>query len=507
MRRLLATALAAVFALACAAPAAADDGYVDVGVSATLDQAAYLPSDVMTMEVRVVNSGTATATGVVVAPQGDLEFAPWGELGGSGIELAPGASVNVYVTAKPNDSGDGMTERLEAVSAEPDRNPDDNVTTVTSFVTVEQADLTVTVYGDADRDGVVDAGETRAGVLVMLSGGINATDVSARTDAAGVVRFPGLAGGRYVPFVNLPKGWYVDVNQHIDIRAGNNTALIRATVNDMTALSASVSLDRDSYAPGDIIRERVTLTNSGATDITGVVAHCGGWGALDNVLFSAGWGELRPDSAGAVVRAGETRTWEFTDVVPSQAWDYGFVSLRCDFSPDAGADGPVAEARAAVPGGHSSMSGRLVDTDSNILVGVRILLIDPVGGAVVARAVSDGNGRFQLPEVPAGLYEVRPIGPWRLYEMAVFTLYIMAGRPTDFDPLILMPGPAQGDPDAPTGPTGPSTVDVVPAPAPQAAPLVRPANLADTGANVVELAALGFLLLVAGALLLRARRV
>jgi LPXTG-motif cell wall-anchored protein len=389
------------------------------------------------------------------------------------------------------------------VSAEPDRNPADNTSTVTAFVTVEQADLTVTVYGDADHDGVVDAGETRAGVLVTLAGGINATDVSARTDASGVVRFPGIPGGQYVPFVNLPKGWYIDMNQLIDIRAGTNTALIGATVNDMTALSASVSLDRDSYAPGDTIRERVTLTNSGDTDIFGVVAHCGGWGALDNVLFSTGWGELRSDSAGVVVHAGETRTWEFTDVVPSQARDYGFVSLRCDFSPDAGDDGPVAETWAAVPGGRGSMAGRLVDTGDKVLVGVKILLIDQ-NGVVAARAVSDGNGRFQFPDLPAGLYEVRPVGPWRPYEMAVFMLHVMAGQPIDFDPFVLTPGPAQSDPDSPP-PTGKSTVDVVPAPSPQAAP-VRPANLADTGANVVELAALGFLLLAAGALLVRARR-
>jgi hypothetical protein len=505
MRRLLAAALAVLFTLACAAPAVAAEGHVDLGVFATLDKQAYLASDVMTMTVTVVNSGTATATGVVVRPQGDLEFAPWGDLGGSGIELKPGAAVTVDVTAAPNDSGAGMTERLEAASAEPDHNPADNVTTVTSFVTVEQADLTVTLYGDADDDGVVDAGETRSGVLIMLSGGINPTDVAARTDAAGVARFPGIPGGEYLPFVNLPKGWYVD-NQYIDVRAGTNTASIRAKVIDLSALSASVSLDRASYAPGDTIRERVTLTNSGATDIAGVVAHCGGWGVLENVLVSAGWGELSSEGSGVAVPAGETRTWEFTDVVPAKAWDFGFVTLRCDFSPQEGDDGPVAEARAAVPGGVGGMSGTVVDIDDKVLAGVKILLMDPVSGVVAARAVSDGDGRVEFPSVAAGLYEVRPVGPWRLNEQAVSTLHIVAGQLIDFGSLVLVPGPVQGDPDSPP-PTGKSTVDVVPAPAPQASSRVRPSDLADTGADVVELAAVGFLLTVAGALLLRARRV
>lgn len=502
MRRLLAAALAVVFALACAAPAAAADGYVDLGVSLWLDRPAALPSDTVTMEVHVVNSGTATATGVVVRPQGNVAFAPWGDLGGAGIELKPGASVIVNVTAAMPDAD--LTEQVDVVSAEPDRDPADNTAAATAFATVVQADLTVTLYGDADRDNVIDAGETRAGVLVALLGGIDGTAVSARTDAAGVARFPGIPGGEYVPQVNLPKGWYIDTNQHIDIRAGANTALIQATVNDMTALSASISLDRDSYAPGDTVRERVTLTNSGDTDIVGVVAHCGGWGVLENVLLSTGWGELNPDGAGAVVRAGETRTWEFTDVVPAEAWNFGFVSLRCDFSPGDGDDGPVAETRAVVPGGHSGMSGTLVDTEGKVMAGVTILLIDPAGGPVVARAVSDGNGRFQFSDIPAGLYELRPVGPWRVYDVSVVILHLTVGEDLSFNPLVLVPGPVQSDPDSPP-PTGKSTVDVVPAPSPQASP-VRPANLADTGANVVELAALGFLFLAAGALLVRAWR-
>jgi LPXTG-motif cell wall-anchored protein len=64
------------------------------------------------------------------------------------------------------------------------------------------------------------------------------------------------------------------------------------------------------------------------------------------------------------------------------------------------------------------------------------------------------------------------------------------------------PGPTQPDLDAP--PT--STVDVKPAPSPQAAPPPRPVGLADTGADVVELTVLGVLLLLAGAGLLLVRR-
>jgi LPXTG-motif cell wall-anchored protein len=411
--------------------------------------------------------------------------------------------VTVSVTAQA--SGADMTQELEAVSAEPDQNPADNTGSVDAFVTDKQADLTVTVYGDVDRDGVVDAGEPRAGVLITLFGGLTGGRVTTRTDEAGVAHFPAISGGRYTPLVTLPKGWYVDTYSDIKVLAGTNTAVVRATLNDLTALSASIMFDRDSYAPGDTVRERVTLTNSGGSDIVGLVAHCGPYGA-ENVLSSIGWGELDTMvDGGAVVRAGETRTWEFTGVVPPRAWDYGFVMLQCDFSPATAHDGPLAEARAAVPGGRGTVGGVLTTEQKEPLAGITLLMLDPVSGAVRARVVSEATGRFQFPELPAGLYELRPVGPWRTYE-TVFSVQIWAGQHVEFDPLTLRPGPVQGDPDAPPPAANQSTVDVVATPVPQAAPALRPANLADTGADVTELSAIGLLMVLAGAGLLFVRR-
>jgi LPXTG-motif cell wall-anchored protein len=505
MSRLLVAMLVTMLTLAWAVPAAAADGYVDLCIITSLDRPAYLDGEQMTLSVTIVNSGTATATGVVVRSRGDLEFAPWGGLdeSGPGVEVKAGGSVAIHVTAAA--SGADMIQELEAASTQPDRDPANNKGSVDAFVTVKQAGLTVTVYGDVDRDGVVDAGEPRAGVLVSLFGGTEAGDEHVtRTDAAGVAHFPTIPGGLYTPMVKLPKGWYVDVHRDIKVRAGDNTAVVRATLNDLTALSASITFDRDSYAPGDTVREHVTLTNSGDTDIVGLVAHCGPYGA-ENVLNSVGWDEL--DAAldgGAVVRAGETRTWDFTGVVPPQAWDYGFVMLQCDFSPATAHDGPMAEARAAVPGGHGSMGGLLTNEQKEPLAGIKLLLLDPVSGAVEARAVSDATGRFQFPEMPTGLYELRPVGPWRTYE-PVFPVQIWAGQHLDFNPLSLQPGPVQSDPDELPPAVEQSTVDVVPAPSPQASP-VRPANLADTGADVQELSAIGLLLVLAGAGLLFVRR-
>jgi hypothetical protein len=509
--RWIATVFAAALTLTCAAPAAADDGYVDLTLFASLNQSAYLQSDEVRLNIRLVNTGTAPATGVVVRSQGDLEFTKWGELdaSGPGIELPAGEDVEIAVTASPNDPGNGMAQLLEAVSAEPDRNPADNRATVDAFVTEKWADLAVTVHRDADRDGVVDAGETKEGEHVTIRGGLASEAVSVRTDAAGVASFPGITGGLYSVELNLPKNWYVGLRQEVKVRGGTNTATIRAVPNDFSALSASISFDRASYAPGDTVRERVTLTNSGISDIVGVVAHCGGVSieGVDNLLYSTGWGELNPgaEGPGVVVRAGETRTWEFTDVVPPGAWRYGYMVLQCDFSPWGMLDGANVEIRAAVPGGLGTASGTLFH-EGEPVAGVGLLLYDTVNGKIVARTESDDVGRFQVPELPAGIYDLRPLGPWRVHERT-FYVQIFAGDHRDFTPIRLDQGPTNLDPEKRTDV---SIVDppAAPAPAPRPQPRAspRPATLAATGADVVELFALGALLVVAGGLLMRARR-
>ncbi|HEX6359440.1 carboxypeptidase-like regulatory domain-containing protein [Actinophytocola sp.] len=509
MTRVLSAVLIVVLAIASAAPAAADEGYVDLFVTANLDAPAYLPSDVDTMrlDITILNQGTAPATGVVVRSEGNVVFAPWGDLeeSGPGIELDAGRSMTFALTAKTSEQD--MAQRFEVVSAEADRNPADNRDTVEAFLTEKQADLTVIVHYDADRDAVIDAGETRSGVMVALAGGLSWQNFSARTDAAGVAHFPGITGGEYTHQISTPHGWYTNAYEHVKVRGRTNAAVIRATYNNLSALVPTIVFDRDTYAPGDMVRERVTLTNTGATDIVGVVANCGQPGIKENVLSSLDWGELASiaGNPGVVVRAGETRTWEFTVPLPPRAWEYGYISLRCYFAPVGWHNGSsVADVRAAVPGGFGTMAGTLVDESGTTLSGITLLMINTVTGAVAARAESDGAGRFQFPEMPADLYELRPVGPWRLRDVGLFPVQVMAMTPHDYT-VVLIPGPTWHDPDEPPPTTPVSTVDAPTiAPKPQAS--VRPANLADTGADVVDLTVLGVLLVLVGAGLVLVRR-
>jgi hypothetical protein len=507
MRRLL---VALLLMVACATPAAAEEPYVDLGLIVEFDKDAYLATDVVRMRVLVMNSGTATATGVVVRSKGDLEFktGAWGDFeeSGPGAKLGPGQQVQLTVTAPPIAPGEDMTQEVEVVSAEPDIDLGSNRRAVEALVTVEATDLTVTIYGDTDRDGVVDQGETMAGVVVTLIGGIAHESFQARTAADGTIRFPKLPGGRYWVKANVPNGWYIDETVPVIVRSGQQATAIAATHDDLSKLVATVSLDRASYAVGDTVRERVTLTNTGASDLTGLFAKCGMLSPFgnENHLFATHWDELTQSEQGpgATVRAGETRVWEFTDVVAPRAYDYGFVVLECNFTLRTLATGAYAGTRAAVPGGKGTYSGQLV-SDGQPVPDVKLLLIDTITGEIAARAVSDATGRFLFPELRADLYELRALGPWR-WETPTFLVQVFAGEHREFPPLVLLPGPVLLDPAAtPPAEKKKSAVDT---PAPQASPTPRPAGLADTGTDVAGLTALGTLLMVTGALCLRRRQ-
>lgn len=497
MRRLPAVVLAALLTVA-AAPAAAAEGYVDLSMRVTLDKPAYLADDVVQMRVEIINAGTATATGVVVHSDGDLEFAPWGLLAesGPGITLEPGRDATVVVTAPPNDTGDGMTQHVEVRSVEPDADPASNQATVESFVTAELCDLTLTVYGDADRDGVVDQGEAMGGVALTLGGGLKYQQISARTDSTGVARLPGIPGGEYWIKANLPAGWTFDVGQRVRLRPGQNDIAVPAMHNDLSKLTATISLDRDTYAVMDKVHERVTLTNSGTTDITGLYARCGdlsGYG-YENQLPAEGWADLDPATGtGATVRAGETRVWEFSATVPARAWNYGFVLLKCEFVIPGVLTGPYAEARAAVPGGQGTFGG-IVVRDGQPAPDIKLLMINQRTGKVTARAVTNTAGRFEFPSMPADVYELRPVGPWR-WDVPAYLVQILADERRELMPFVLLPGPIQLDPDEPR--------PRVSAVEPQESPVP---GLANTGANAPELLALGALLIATGALLTRVRR-
>jgi hypothetical protein len=507
MRRVLVATVAALLTFAGAAPAMADEEYVDLWVSASFDDVAYVEGNAVTMTVVVRNNGTIPATGVVVHSSGDLPFTDWGGLdeAGPGVTLPPGGDQRVVVKALLPDDAVDVTQVVEAVAAEQDRNPADNKASDDAFLSAKKADLTLTLHTDNDDDGVLEPGETTRGVWVTLIGGFSNESLEVRTDDYGVVRLPNITGGMYRIVTNLRTDWYLDPAQMVRIRPGQNDIVVRARPVDMSKVVATVALDRDSYVVGDTVRQRVTITNNGTTDVSGLIAKCSTYnteGSGENELSSIGWGELDPSAPrpGATVRAGETRVWEFTAEVTPRMWDYGSVVLACEFALNGTLKGVYAMDRAAVPGGYGTFGGQAyVGNDQKPVSGVQLVMISKDTGAFASRVTTDEMGEFSFPKMPTGAYELRPIGRWRLADEGM-VVTVLADFHREIG-LELRPGPLY-DPDSQPQSPLPSPMDT---PAPQASPAPHPATLAYTGADVIDLLAFGALLMVVGALLLRRR--
>jgi hypothetical protein len=206
------------------------------------------------------------------------------------------------------------------------------------------------------------------------------------------------------------------------------------------------------------------------------------------------------EGAGLTLAPGETRVFDFTEVVPEVAGVYGYAVLSCAFEVGRVYAG-ATEDRAAVPGMVGTLVGALRQPSGAAVPGVPVLLVDDTG-RVAARTTSGADGTFGFVDVPANRYEVRLVGPWRFATEVVAYRQVYGGRIEEAG-FEVVPGPAVADPEAPAAtPATPARPAVVPRP--QAAP--RPANLADTGASVGELSALALLLLVGGGVLVFAGR-
>jgi hypothetical protein len=510
--------LASVSVLALAAPAAADDAEpVRLETTARFGEPAYDSTDVTTAQdgirftVTVRNVGAVTAEDVEVRAQTDQFFNPADQgplFAGDGVvRLAPDEEISVEVPLEVWAPADVLRVRLEARAAGQEQDDADgrHVAVAEAPMTAVRGSLSGVIYGDQDEDGVFDRGEALIGRSLLLAGGFPPWSGMPRADAAGRFHVPDLPAGGYRFLLSPPDGWRIVSGEEVRVGAGPTTVVVRAVREVTPTLSASATLDRDTYAPGDLAREHVVITNTGTRQLDGVVAMCGGQDK--NSLRGMTWGELVEGVApGISLRPGETRTYDFTEVVPEVAGRYGFIVLECRFS-SGGVEGARTFDRAAVPGQVGSLAGTLCapGTDPCAAVpGVSVLLMDNERGRVAGRATSGRDGRFTFVDVPAGLYEVRLLGPWRHGTNAVEQRQVLAGETAEwrFD---VVPGPVVADPEAPPPVASPSVAATGGTPPPRAAARPAPAGLADTGADVMELSALGLLLVVAGAALLAVR--
>jgi LPXTG-motif cell wall-anchored protein len=509
-------ALTALLTFATAAPAVADPAAtpgVDLSVTVTFERPAYYAYEQIAATVTIVNDGSAPATGVTLTTDANAPFSTttWAafEPDGPGATVQPGEKVELPATVEPFEVVDVVYLAVEVHTADPDADKANNTARAEATITVRTTDLTATLYGDRDGDKTYDPGEALTGVAVTGEGGRPLTSISTRTDDAGRFTVPNVPEGSYALDFGVGAMWQLDESWTLEVHPGGGEQLVRAVLNS-NALRATIAFDKPVYQVGDTVHEHVTLTNTGKIDLAGVTARCVE-GAAPNQLSGMGWGDLvHYEAAGVAVRAGETRTFDFTDVVPPGGRLYGFISLTCWFSTAFRYDdGPAVVARADVPGGRGGTGGVLfVDNDGSGFPspgeGVANVKVCLVGrdGTVVGRTVTGAEGYFKFTDVAANNYYLRLLGPWRLKEGIGLQVGVFDGAFLDGSSYAIEPGPNQLDLDTKPAPT----MQVTPPPAKQAPPLARPQNLADTGADVVELTVLGVALLLVGSGLLFVRR-
>jgi SdrD B-like domain/Carboxypeptidase regulatory-like domain len=376
------------------------------------------------------------------------------------------------------------------------------------------------LYGDRNGNGVMDPGEAFAQTPIDLSGGMPNGRFNQSTDAQGRFAFRDIPTGRYYANYFIPNGWLIQ-HAEVVVKEGEQPEVqVRAV-----RLETAIEFTKDTYVVGEIAHLKITLTNPGATDLTGITALCTGSGMPYEIYsFGPGWGAIAENGPGVVVRAGETAIFDVWTVIPEGGLEYGFVSVYCVFgAPSSYGTNPSAWDKARVPGGIGSVGGLLLydrnsdgDYEGDGVADTKIVLMDEFTGQAVARAVTDPQGHFMFRNVPAGRYQALVVGPWKIAKCwspgQNACLGVLAGKERDIDEVRVVPGAIQSDPDAPQGePNSPQDESDSPQDEPQPIPQGTAGTaerLATTGAGVLGLLIGGLTMLAAGLgmVLIRKRR-
>lgn len=513
----------------------------DVEISAVFEPGVYLLGTEAPVTVTLTNTGDTVAQGVIAggyAYPGPSAYVPsfrWGEFSsfGGGGTLEPGETVVIDQVATVSEVG-GDIEVTFYLTVPGDVDFSDNLTRATvSFLPASVlATVGGVVFGDRNGNDAPDAGEGLAGVTVQLQ--VHPTNLTAVTGADGRFVFEGVPSGQYYAYItDVPDGWVL--NSYVPVLVDGRESPIEVTWQAFRPLrerlTATLAFTADTYQVGDTTHLRLTLTNTGTTDLDGIIAGCdrsGGEGP--HIVLGPEWDPLGYDSGGVSIAAGQSLVFELTGTVPAKAAGYGAVDVSCDFGDDETLlDGfPYVYDYARVPAppvdvylhvGYDE-DGDQVLQDDEMLRGATIGLLNPDNDQLVVKDVTDAEGRADFTNLASGPYIIRVYGPWKFeYSGDSDTWHYFGSCHTCGSGLTLyvVPGPEVPiDPDPTTPPTTPAPTTPAPTPpvttAPPAQGGARPGGsggLADTGVSVVGLSVAGLLTLAVGlgtVLLTRRRR-
>ncbi|MBP2320383.1 hypothetical protein JOF56_000768 [Kibdelosporangium banguiense] len=416
-----------------AGPAPAGDGLADLKVSAAFAKTTYKAGDLATVRVTVENTGSVAAEGVRASGGGDLDVSgAWGPLGTKpGARIEPHTSRTAELTGRILQGGKGKVTFSAKVTADTgDANPADNATFIEIPLTQATGVFAGAIIADKDNNGTIDPGEGLGGVTINVSG--QQGTWTKTSDAQGRFEFLDLPVGDYwIDYRNVSYPWVVPGLSGsgfdylaIDDSGKYANVTITAIRSLFDTLRVSMKLDKSNYAPEDTAKVTVTLRNSSARPLAGVVAQCShGEDGPDLTGTGPGWGDLAAGTQGVTVPANGVKTVEVTEAVPVASPRHGYVSVSCSFGP---ANYPLqarvsGSARATVLGVRATGVGLVAeDLNDNFRVdpgeersGVTVKVADQDTGVILGEARTDDSGRFAVENLQAGAYELRIADPWK----------------------------------------------------------------------------------------------
>lgn len=348
--------------------------------------------------VAIALSGTATDSTTTNA-SGDYSF----------TGLAPGTYTVTETTPAGYSDGGEDAGTIDAVTV-----GDDSVDDIISAIVIGSGDDSidndfdeiVIVPGTISGSVVDQNGDPIAGVQIALSGDATATTT---TNASGDYSFTGLAPGTYTVTETTPAGM-ADGGETAGSLGGTVTDDVIA---DISLLAGEASVDNDfDESVASIAGTVVDQDTVGIAGVTVVLTGTDPNGAVSETTTTDANGDYSfPGLLAGTYTVTETTPTGYTDGGETAGSTGGTVTddVIADISLAAGVDSIDNDFDENVIPDPASISGTVVDDLGRPIPGVIITL----GGDVAATTITDADGNYTFPGLPAGTYtvsEAQPVG-------------------------------------------------------------------------------------------------
>ncbi len=414
----------------------------DMQVTVAYGQATYKTDDTFTVTLTVTNNSDTDAENLRAFPA--LSQCVSGAFGfpcgfDAGVTIPAHSSLGAQLTGgNPLITGLAGTANCSVfVNAS---NMMGSVTgTGTATVTQAFGDFHGVLYADHNHDGTFEPGEGVDGITVTYFRDqdpfLTPTTITSGPDGQFVLTQ--VPTGAYGFEFSSRSGWVFgslegSASLTATVTEAGETAAVLLTRPLSDQLHAAIRFDQASYQPGDTVHVTVTLSNSGTTPISGVIADCNRVGDENSLQPGAGWARWTSTGPVPPSRPGGPGS----SMPPSRCRTPRSCGVTCRPSASSGRSRTRTRARdtpayADVPGDNAPQLIQIVQNDDSPVTNVHVQILNFRTHQVVATGVTDGNGEFALPNLAANQYLVHVSGPW--FFKAPSSNYLQAISPGSLD--------------------------------------------------------------------------